>query len=143
MAAALGDIGFGQIIEIDADGSGSTYTKLLEAYVIGMPNPQFDDVEVTHHESPNSTREYVAGLNDSGEITIEMNWVPGSTVDDFIVAALGAKRSVRITVPAATDQTYTFLGVIKGYERMAPLDDRKTATVTIRVAGAVTQADAA
>lgn len=143
MAAATGDIGYGTTVEIDADNSGTTYTKLVECYITGLPNPQFDDVETSHYESPDRTREYVAGLQDGGEITVEMNWVPGSATDTFIVAALGQKRSVRITVPSGTNQAFTFPAVLKGYERNVPVDDRKTATVTLRVAGAVVQADAA
>jgi hypothetical protein len=142
MPAALGDIGYGTTVEIDSDNTGTAYTKLAECFVTGLPNPQFDDVELSHYESPDRTREYGAGLNDSGEITVEMNWVPGSATDAFIVAALGQKRSVRITVPSATNQTYTFPAVLKGYERNVPVDDRKTATLTLRVAGAVVQANA-
>jgi predicted secreted protein len=123
--------------------NGTALTKLAEVMQVSLPNEQVDEVEATHMESPNRTREYVSGLIDPGEITLELNYIAGSTTDTLINAAKasGAQRDCKIVVPAKTAaQAFTFKGIVKGYERNAPIDDRQTATVTIRIAGAVTQA---
>lgn len=139
-------IGIGTAIYMAATANATTLTKIAEVTAIGLPNEQIAEVEVTSYDSPGRTREFIPGLNDAGEITIEMNWVPGSATDDLIVAAKGdgKVRTFRVVTPEDdTQQQYTFPGFIRGYERTSPIDDRLTATITVRVAGAVVQADAA
>jgi predicted secreted protein len=137
-------LGYGSRFYMAATAGASALTKLAEVTSVSLPNEQIAEVEVTHYESPGRTREYIAGLNDAGEITIGMNYLPGSDTDDLIVAAKadGAVRTMRITVPdgSTNGQHFTFPGFVRGYERDIPLDDKMTAQVTIRVAGAVVQA---
>lgn len=138
-------IGYGTRFLMAATAAATTLTKLAEVTSVTLPNEQVAEVEVTHYESPNRTREFIPGLNDAGEITIEINWIPGSATDDLIAAAKAdAKvRTMRIvTPPDDTSQMYTFPGFVRGFEPAAPIDGRMTASITIRVAGAVTRADA-
>lgn len=139
-------IGYGTRSYMGATPSATALTKLAEVTSVSLPNEQIGEVDVTHYESPGRTREYIAGFTDAGEISIEMNFVPGSATDGLIVDAKtdGLVRTFRIVTPADDNsQQYTFNGFVKGYERAVPIDDRMTATVTIRVAGAVTQEAAA
>ena len=139
-------IGYGTRFLMKELANSTALTKLAEVTSVSLPNEQVAEVEATHYESPNRTREFIPGLNDAGEITVEMNFDPGSATDLMLVAAKSDNgvRTMRIvTPPGDDDQMYTFPGFVKGYERGLPLDDRMTATVTIRVAGAVVQADAA
>jgi predicted secreted protein len=138
-------LGYGSKFLMAALANSTTLTKLAEVTSVSLPNEQVAEVEVTHYESPGRTREYIAGLNDAGELTIEINWVPGSATDTLIAAAKadGKVRTMRITVPGSSTngQMYTFPGFVRGFERTAPFDDKMTATLTIRIAGAVVQAN--
>ena len=138
-------IGYGTRLYMAATAGAAALTKLAEVTSVSLPNEQVAEVEVTHYESPGRTREFIAGFNDAGEISMEMNWIPGSATDDLIVTAKGdgLTRTFRVVTPGDEGQMYTFPGFIRGYERTTPIDDRMTATVTIRVAGAVVQAVAA
>lgn len=139
-------IGYGTRAYLQATSAATALTKLAQVFNVTLPNEQIAEVEVTHYESPGRTREFIPGLNDAGEITVEMNFVPGSPTDALIVAAKadGEVRQFRIVTPDDDDnQMYTFPVFVRGYERGIPVDDRMTATVTLRVAGAVVQADAA
>lgn len=137
-------IGYGGELWIDNDSG--TPTKVAEVISISLPNPQVAEVEATHFESPGRTREYIPGLNDNGEITIGINYDAGSATDTLINSALNddAPRDIMVSVPtvSGTNQEFTFPGIVKGYEKSIPIDDRQTANVTIRVAGAVVQAAA-
>jgi predicted secreted protein len=139
-------LGYGSKFLMAALASSSALTKLAEVTSVTLPNEQVAEVEVTHYESPGRTREFIAGLNDAGEITIGMNYLAGSATDALIVAAKadGAVRTMRIVVPdgTANGQAFTFPGFIRGYERDVPIDDKMTAQVTVRVAGAVEQDEA-
>lgn len=134
-------IGYGAQLWIT--NSTDVLTKIAELIEIGLPNPQVDEVEATHFESPDRTKEYIPGLTDNGEITFGINYVAGSPTDALITEAIaaGEVRDMEVVIPAGTStQTFAFSGMVKGYEKNVPINDRQTATITVRVNGAVTQA---
>lgn len=137
-------VGIGLGAEFWLDNASNTLTQLSEIISVSPPNSQQDDVEATHMASPNRRREYVAGLIDDGEGTFEMNYVPGSASDILIRAAItdGDTRSYKIVLPVADGSTWEITGdcIVKGYERSTPIDDRMTATLTVRFTGSPAEA---
>jgi predicted secreted protein len=137
-------IGYGTEFWLEDDTSPTpVLTQLGEILSVSVPNSQVEDVEATHMESPNRRREWITGLIDDGEGTFEMNYVPGSATDDLIQTALadGVARGYRIVLPdGATGWEITGDCIVKGYERNIPIDDRMTATLTVRFTGAATEA---
>ena len=125
------------------DNALGVLTQLDEIIAVTPPNPQVEDVEATHFLSPNRRREYIAGLIEDGEGTFEMNYVPGSATDDLIRAAVddGIARSYKIVLPDGLNG-WAIEGecIVKGYERNIPIDDRMTATLTVRFTGDSTEA---
>lgn len=123
----------------DEDGE---LQEIAEVTSIGLPNPQQDDVDATHFKSPNRQREFIPGLIDNGEIQFGTNYIAGSDSDTLITEAIqaGEVRDIVVAIPAgATFQYFEFSGIVKGYEKEIPIDDKQTATLTVRVSGAVTQ----
>jgi predicted secreted protein len=138
------NVGIGLGARFYLDNASDVLTELSEILSVALPNSQVEDVEATHMQSPNRRREFVAGLIDDGEGTIEMNYVPGSATDVLIVAALadGETRDYKVVLPVADGSTWEVTGdcIVKGYERNAPIDDRMTATLTVRFTGASAEA---
>ena len=132
-------IGYGTTVSMDDDLGA--LTALEEVIAIGLPNSQVEDVEATHMQSPSRRREYIAGLIEDGEGTFEFNLVPGSATDLLIQEALdsGDARDYETVIPdGAFGQKFSGQWIVKGYERNVPIDDRMTATMTVRFTGAVT-----
>ena len=132
-------IGYGTTVSMDDDLGA--LTALEEVIAIGLPNSQVEDVEATHMTSPSRRREYIAGLIDDGEGTFEFNLVPGGATDLLIQEALdsGDARDYEVVIPdGAFGQQFAGQWIVKGYERNVPIDDRMTATMTVRFTGAVT-----
>jgi predicted secreted protein len=138
------DVGIGWGGEFHLDSAGDVLTELSEILAVALPNSQVEDVEATHMKSANRRREFVAGLIDDGEGTVEMNYVPGSATDILIRAALddGVTRDYKVVLPVADGSTWEITGdcIVKGYERNVPIDDRMTATMTIRFTGSSSEA---
>jgi len=133
-------IGYGAGLWIADDADA--LTEIAEVISISLPNPQQNDVLATHFKSPGRANEYVPGLIDNGEVTFGINYIAGSATDTLITEALegGEARDVVVAIPAgATFQYFEYSAIIKGFEKEIPIDDRQTATVTMRVNGAVTQ----
>lgn len=133
-------IGYGT--EMWLDNASGVLTQLDEVLSVTPPNPQVADVEATHMLSPNRRREYIAGLVEDGEGTFEFNYVAGGATDLLVQAAIsdGVARSYKIVIPdGATGWEITGECIVKGWERSIPIDDRMTATMTVRFTGASTE----
>lgn len=132
-------IGYGATFSLH---NGTALTLLGEIIGISLPNSQTAEVEATHFGSPNRRREFIAGLIDDGEGTFEMNLEPGSATDILIRAAqtAGDSRAYKVVIPKPSG-TWEVTGtcIVKGYERNVPIDDRMTATLTVRFTGGATE----
>lgn len=137
-------IGYGA--EFWLDNALGVLTQLGEVLSVTPPNPQVSEVEATHMLSPGRRREYIAGMIEDGEGTFEFNYIPGGATDTLIRAALsdGNARDYKIVIPNGSDG-WEVLGscIVRGWERNVPIDDRMTATLTVRFTGDVTEAAAA
>jgi len=139
----IAEIGYGLVFEVEDSPGAGTYTALAQVFSATPPSATVDQIDVTHYTSASRTREFVAGLSDPGSASAEMNYTAGSTTDVFILAwrASGLNRSVRITYPDGAE--VTFSGTVEGYTPSIPLDDKKTAVLTIKVSGIPTANPAA
>lgn len=143
MAASEAQIGYGATFAIGNGASPEVFTALAEVTDITPPSDNVDVVEITHLSSPNRTKEFVVGLNDPGECSLTLNFLPGEADDDAIQALRGdtAPTNFRITFPAISGNpavNWTFAGYLVGYEPTVPIGDRMTATVRIKVTGSYT-----
>jgi hypothetical protein len=92
-----------------------------------------ENVDASHMQSPNKRREYIPNMSDAGEASFEMNYVAGSDTDKFLRSIRGKKLVVRQTFPNGVQFIYNALR--SGYEQSIPLDDKQTATLTLKVSG--------
>lgn len=135
MAESEAIIGYGAKFEVETAAGSDVYTELEEVTSITPPSSSVDVVDVTHMQSPDSTREFIQGLTDPGECSLEQNFVPGSDTDVFIQAwrASRERRSARITFP--NDVTWTFKAFVTGYQPDIPNEDKLTSSLTCKVTG--------
>lgn len=139
-------IGWGGKLLVSSDLTEANLVQLSEVRDVNFPQIETDEHEVTHLQSPNRFKEFIAGLKDGGEFTATLNYVPGGATDILLTDALGStNRKVRIVIPddsgtGTADWNWTCTAFVKRYapdsmEPNAPI----TATVTFRVGGAIEQ----
>jgi len=137
-------IGYGTLYEIwDTTAEPPAFVPIAEVFNVTPGEATADRIDATHYQSPDRRREYISGLIDSGEASIELNWEPGSDTDVLLrdLFTSGATVEHRITFP--NDVTLTYDASLIGYSKAIPVDDRMTATITIAVSGAETWGTAA
>lgn len=125
-----------------ASGSPITYVEIPEVISVSGIGVVNDLVDATHFSSGGS-REYIAGLADGQEITIECNYVPNSVQQGAFMAAVEAKDpsgNFQFLVGSSPNETYTFAAVYISYVVNPAVDDRDTITFVIKVTGAITRA---
>jgi hypothetical protein len=139
-------IGYGSAFSLHNGLDPGALVEISEVTAITLPQDVVDAIEATHFKSPGAKREYIAGLIETGEGEVEMNWVGGDATDVLLRAAVAARstRAYKFSVPATTG-----LWEISGnciplsYVRGVPLGDRMTATLSVKFTGDTTEAAAA
>lgn len=126
-------IGYGTVLEIALASAPTDFTYIRETYNATPPSDKDDQVDATHFQSPNRYREFIPGLTDAGEASVEMNYVPGSATDRFLNSVKGKRLIVRLTFPNGVQ--IIFMASRASYEKSTPNDDKMTATLTLKVSG--------
>lgn len=131
-------IGYGTLLAISRDG-GLNYTTLAE--VSNLPTPpssNVDIIDVTHYGSPDRTREFIVGLIDPGECQFDLNFIPGSATDVFLEEINASGEVVRVRITWPNSWQWVFDGIATNYTPSAPIDDKMTASFTMKVTGSKT-----
>lgn len=122
--------------------------KVAEVLSLTPPSATRDTIDTTTHDSTGDYREFIASLIDAGEATILVNHNPGSADDTHIHNEFAAGNVVGFAIDlnkpgSATQRRTSGSCVVTGY---APadvvIDDKMTATLTIKVSGPLVFADA-
>lgn len=92
-------------------------------------------VQATHMQSPGRRHEYISGMIDSGEASVTLNWIPGSTTDTTLRGLLASGATQEHTIVFPNGVSVTFDAVVTGFSKALPLEDRMTATVTVSISG--------
>lgn len=130
-------IGHGALFKLANDASPASYVTVGEINSITMPGIARDAVDVTHSESPQKWREFIAGLKDGGDVSAEINFIPGSAGVTLLLSQLDQDElsACKITLPTTPAYEWQFDAILTGFESEAPIEDKMTATVTFKVSG--------
>lgn len=136
----MANIGYGIALTVsDASPDTTPDNAIGEIMSFTPPSPSRDVIDVTSSSSSGMAREFITGLIDYGEASFEMIWDAGSTTD-VLLRGISLERSPR-TYRASFSQyspakTITFLAYLTAYAPAAPLEDKMTASITLKVTGA-------
>jgi len=132
------------------DGAGSFQT-VAEVLSISGPTLSASQIDVTNHSTTGNYSETIAGLLDGGEVTFDINYLPGDASHKNAVSGAGfngllydysnrVNGSWKLVFTDSFSTEWTFNGPVTGFEVSAPTDAQLTASVTIKVNGAPTLA---
>lgn len=122
MASPLVDISVG--ITIAFASSGFT-AQILD---VNPASPTVDDIQTSHQGTTGGHTFVAADLVDNGEMSFDIHFNPDTTVP-----VGGANETITITFPAGATESYD--GYIKSATPAAPLNDKMTSTITVKVSG--------
>lgn len=133
MAASVAVNAFGTLLKRNG-------TTIAEVTDLGGPKLKRDDIEVTHHQSPNAWRERIKGLKDGGEVSATINYIPTNVTQNYAAGALGDFNTNTIDTWSIVfsdvgGTTWSFPGFISGWEVKEPIDAQLSADITITITG--------
>lgn len=144
-----------EVVEVSAV-TGSTFTAifnnshgtainialavpLLESIKYGGPGQKADMKEVTNMLSPSGYKEFISGLREGGQITLEGNYIPKESTSSQTNLRTDFEGGVlsfwALALPAAGSGILMFQGYCDGLTPAVPLDDRITFSATLRITG--------
>lgn len=118
------------------DGATPTEAFVSIANVTSVSGPEIEReaYDVTAHDSPDGWREFIGGLKDGGEVSVEVNYDP--RVHDDLVADFddSAPRNYKMVFPG-TLGSWAFAALLTGFSQESPVDDKLSAELTLKVSG--------
>jgi predicted secreted protein len=136
----MADLGFGVLLKRGDGATAEAFTTVAELIGLSGPGLSLDTVESTHTESTGANKEYIAGLKDAGEISADLNFLPANATHTGLIADQTARtlRNFQIVWPDTATTTWSFSAYVTNYEPAAPLEDRMTASVSLKISGVPT-----
>jgi hypothetical protein len=103
------------------------------------PNQEASEVECTTFDSTGFAREYLLGLSDPGNMTVELAFDPQDAGQQIVLNLQSSRRlaAFKIVFPT-TGHTITGTGYVNSFGPSFPVDNLVTASVGIRVSGPIT-----
>lgn len=136
MTASTAFSTFGTLVKYGDGASPEVFTTVTELKDITPPDFSVEDIEVTQQASTSGYKEYIPGLSDGGEVSWDMNWVPGTTSHTMMLTKVGAAAcNWRIVYPTTAGYRWAFKAYVKSVNFKAPLSGTSEATVTLKVTG--------
>lgn len=114
-------------------------TTLAEVTNISGPGLALDALDMTSHDS-SGDREFIGGLLDGGEVTCEVNFMPGNATHKQVIADMKARTvsTWSIVWSDGSSSTWSFSALPTAFEPSAPVDGKLSASITLKVTGSVT-----
>lgn len=125
--------GFGTTLSRGNGAGTEVFTAIAGVTNISGPSISRETLDVTGHDSPDGYREFLGGLKDPGEVSIDVNYRPSA--HDVFVDDLDdeSPRNYKLVFPDGTE--WAFPAILTGFEPSAPFDDKLTASLTFKVSG--------
>lgn len=133
--------GYGVVFEI-AESGGTTYTPIANVTNVGGPEIERETIDTTAHDSPDGWKEFVGGLKDGGEVSLELNYDPRE--HDVLLAQFDSDDPINCRLRWPNDIAHwTFKALMTGFSPEGPVDDKLAAETKWQVAGKPTTATGA
>ncbi|MET9516385.1 phage tail tube protein [Streptomyces sp. NPDC002994] len=118
------------------DGAGpEVFTAIADVTNLSGPGLSRETIDVTSHGSPDGWMEFLGGLKDGGEVSVDINYRPAfhdDLVDDF---EDNAPRNYQVVFPDEASTTWGIKAILTGFEPEMPYDDKAAASLTLKVSG--------
>lgn len=124
-------------------GDGATPTETFSdvGRVVNIGGPSGSRPQVDVSDLLSTAREFIGGLKDEGEVTLEVNYKAddpqhGGIESDFSADAL---RNWKIVLPSPEAATFSFAARVQQLAYAFSLDNARKLNLTLKISGPVTK----
>ncbi len=97
-----------------------------------------DTIDVSHLNSDDGYREFVQGMRDGGEVSLEGSFIPSDTAGQFGLLTdfnAGTLQDFVMTFPTAMATTWTFTAIVTGFNTGVAENEKVTFNASMKVSG--------
>ena len=124
-----------------AGATSGTIGNIISASIAGRTR---DMIDISTMDSTDKFREFIAGMADEGELTVEVNYDGSDAgVANSLNTAFQAATNEAWTITLPDTSTFVCNGIISNLGVAAPVDDKITQSITIKLTGKGTFTDVA
>lgn len=122
-------------------GNGATvevFTAIANVTSIGGPARSRETIDVTAHDSPDQYMQFIGGLKDGGEVSLEINYDPSEAthdLDDDFDDVDPRNYQIVILPDTADEHTWDFAGILTELSDEFPFDDKMARSMTVKISG--------
>ncbi len=136
---------FGTLLKIGDGGEPENFTTIAQVTDIGGPELSLETLETTNHSSADGWREYIGGLLDGGEVNLSLNFIPTESTHNASTGLIKdmvdrVVRNFQMVFPDTGNTTWSFAALVTSFSPAAPIDEKLSAEVTLKVTGKPTLA---
>ncbi|GAA2609615.1 phage tail tube protein [Actinomadura fulvescens] len=118
------------------DGAATeVFTAIANVTNIQGPEISRETIDVTAHNSADAWMEFVGGLKDAGEISVDVNYDPSE--HDTLIADFedDDPRNYKLKFPVSPAVVWSVKAILTEFSAEAPYDDKLAASLTFKVSG--------
>lgn len=132
--ATNGQIAIGDYLEVETYKGSGDFQRIGEVTNLPPPSISADSQEYTHMES-GGWKEFGPGLNDAGDMQLELNRIPGDVTDTFIFAWLNARESRATRLTTGGGKRMAFATFPTSFSGTGQVGEKRTASLSLKVSG--------
>lgn len=119
------------------NGAGTeVFTKVAEVKDISGPDEKADQLEVTSLDS--TSKEYIAGLRDGGEVKCEANRIGTNAQQQGVYSDFAARTLRNWKIVCPDGEAYAFAGIVIAHSLKFGTNAARTFSFTVKISGDVT-----
>jgi hypothetical protein len=127
---------------ITGNGTTFSYNSVAIGDVLSISTPSVTVATIDTTGIADVFRTFLGGTIDSGELSLEIMYDPNSTAGAALEAewestASAAPTGKTCVITFSDSSTYTFTAVLTGFSASVAIDDKVTASVSLKVSGSI------
>lgn len=133
-------LGYGSLFKRGNGASPEVFTTIVEMHDIPDFGAEAALVEVTNFDSPNGTREYISGLADGVQFTVQGNSRLDNQTQLNLIADFDAKVLRNFQIHLTSPQgIWSFAALVIGWKFNVPVASSQQITFTFKVSGVISR----
>lgn len=143
MAATEAILGFGTQWQLGDGAPSESFTNIAEPHNINGVGTTFAIHDATHQQSPDFHKEYIAGLKDDDEFSVDCGYIPADATHDAVTGLWAVhnnrqRANMKIIWPFSPAVTLTFAALVTKVTVDAPLENLLMLKASIKPTGIMT-----
>lgn len=128
-------LGLGTLFQIRTSTGPDVFTTIGEQQKITPYGIKVDQLDASHQTSPSGFKEFINGLKEAGDISVDLQMLSGGTDEVLLMSMLGTTQRVRVVYPSGANVVCD--ANISDWQPENPHDGKVTGSLKLKITGTI------